>query len=734
MTDAYSDSIEHLRHELTRIDLQLRRAIAVTRARLSGSETGELRGLVISEHEIDSMAGPYDIAGEVWRAEELVRDELVPLDQQIAELRASIDRRLQATRAAGRALRLVTCAEALSLSQAEVDLLLLALAPEIEPRYETIYAYLQNDVTRKRPSVDLCLNVVCRGAREKLFARRLLAEDAPLSHYGVVDLFDEAYDRSPALLRKFVKVRESVVRTLLEQSAGAPELGTFAATSGEDPLRDIAAATGAQIRNLAALLVNSPGGKGVVYLSGTSAHALDAATRLLAHELGRPLLRVELAQIESEPWPRLASLARETLLGHAILSVRQSDELTDDSHAPTNGKNAAAAMAALALAARGPLIVAGASSAAADLPPSTQLWRVAVEPADYATRVDTWTDVLGGRGIVADAPRLADTFRFGADRIQQTGSLAHSLAVLRDPADPRPSMNDLLDAGRALTAANLRRFAIPIEPRYGWEDLVLPDDRMKQLRGVAARIKQRRKVHRDWGFGRKLARGKGVSVLFSGASGTGKTMAAEVLASELAIDLYQIDLSSVVSKYIGETERNLSAIFNEAENSQTLLFFDEADALYGKRTEVKDAHDRYANIEVDYLLQRMEQYTGPVVLATNFQKNLDEAFLRRLHDVIEFPFPDAGARERIWRGHFPTEAPREPDLDFAFLGKQFNLTGGSIRNIVLNAAFLASYDDVRIGMSHLLAALRSEYQKQGKLLMSADLGPYAGALHSEGIV
>jgi SpoVK/Ycf46/Vps4 family AAA+-type ATPase len=236
-------------------------------------------------------------------------------------------------------------------------------------------------------------------------------------------------------------------------------------------------------------------------------------------------------------------------------------------------------------------------------------------------------------------------------------------------------------------------------------------------------------VNRDWDFGRKLARSPGLNVLFSGPSGTGKTMAAEVLAGELSLQLFQIDLSTVVSKYIGETERNLSVIFREAELSQSLLFFDEADALFGKRTEVKDAHDRYANIEVNYLLQRIEQYRGLVVLATNFQKNLDEAFLRRLHCLVEFPFPEQEAREQIWKLHFPVKAPRNPDLDFRFLAKH-NLSGGSIRNVVIEAAFLAAQEggaQGRISMDHVIEALKHEHQKQGKLVMKTDLGPYSRA-------
>jgi SpoVK/Ycf46/Vps4 family AAA+-type ATPase len=267
-----------------------------------------------------------------------------------------------------------------------------------------------------------------------------------------------------------------------------------------------------------------------------------------------------------------------------------------------------------------------------------------------------------------------------------------------------------------------------MEPRYGWEDLVLPEDRMRQLHAIASRMRFRSIVHRDWDMGKKLARGRGLSVLFSGPTGAGKTMAADVLANELSLHLFQIDLSTVVSKYIGETELNLNAIFHEAELSQSLLFFDEAESLFAKRTEVKDAHDRYANIEVNYLLQRIEQYQGVVVLATNFQKNLDEAFLRRLHHVVEFPFPDEEAREKIWRLHLAGKAPKADDLDYGFLASQFQLSGGSIRNVVVEAAFLAAEElGVKgpISIDHVIEALKHEYQKQGKLVMKTDLGRFA---------
>jgi SpoVK/Ycf46/Vps4 family AAA+-type ATPase len=226
----------------------------------------------------------------------------------------------------------------------------------------------------------------------------------------------------------------------------------------------------------------------------------------------------------------------------------------------------------------------------------------------------------------------------------------------------------------------------------------------------------------EWGFDRKLSFGKGVNALFAGPSGTGKSMAAEIVAGELGLDLYRIDLSGVVSKYIGETEQNLDRVFRAAEGSNAILFFDEADALFGKRSEVRDSHDRYANIEISYLLQKMEEYEGVAILATNLRQNLDESFVRRLAFTIHFPFPDEADRRRIWSGIWPAEAPLARDVDPDFLSRQFKLTGGNIKNIALAAAFLAAQNGGMVTMSHLLQATRREFQKLGKTSMPAELG------------
>jgi SpoVK/Ycf46/Vps4 family AAA+-type ATPase len=287
-----------------------------------------------------------------------------------------------------------------------------------------------------------------------------------------------------------------------------------------------------------------------------------------------------------------------------------------------------------------------------------------------------------------------------------------------DVSRPRWQSSQAIRAASPNADNRMDELAQHIEPLATWNDLVLPEPQRATLREIAAHVRRMSVVYGDWGFAGKSTRGLGISALFSGASGTGKTMAAEVLANELALALYRIDLSAVVSKYIGETEKNLRRLFDAAEETGAILFFDEADALFGRRSEVKDSHDRYANIEVSYLLQQMEAYRGLAILTTNFKSALDPAFLRRIRFIVNFPFPDAGQRAEIWRRVFPSQTP-VAGIDVGRL-TQLNVAGGSIRNIAMNAAFLAADAGEPVRMSHLLAAARGEYAKLEKPMTDAE--------------
>ncbi len=336
-----------------------------------------------------------------------------------------------------------------------------------------------------------------------------------------------------------------------------------------------------------------------------------------------------------------------------------------------------------------------------------------------------WLRELGASGAALNGTldALVGQFRLDGESIRaacvdaRARSHARSQARAADDLDGPAEPDDLWDACRAQTSPLLDDLAQRIEVRTEWKDLVLPPDQMQVLREIVARARHQLRVHRDWGFGAS-GRGLGLGVLFSGPSGTGKTLAAEVLATELRLDLYRVDLSQVVSKYIGETEKNLRRVFDAAENGGSILLFDEADALFGKRSEVKDAHDRYANVEVSYLLQRMEAYRGLAILTTNLPEALDQAFLRRLAFIVRFPFPSPAQREAMWERVFPPQTPTA-GLNGARLA-QLNVAGGTIRNVALQAAFLAASEDQPVTMEHLLRAARREASKSERGLGSGE--------------
>jgi hypothetical protein len=330
-----------------------------------------------------------------------------------------------------------------------------------------------------------------------------------------------------------------------------------------------------------------------------------------------------------------------------------------------------------------------------------------------------WEQALGGVTAELDGQLDAIVRQFDLDA---RGVAAAQLQLANALANDREAdlAVEIWNACRMQARTALDDLAQWIEVRAGWDDIVLPALQLETLRTIVANVRHRARVYDRWGFAQKGSRGLGISALFAGPTGTGKTMAAEVLARELHLDLYRIDLSAVVSKYIGETEKNLRRVFDAAEAGGAILLFDEADALFGKRTEVKDSHDRYANIEVSYLLQRMEAYRGLAILTTNFRGALDHAFMRRLRFVVDFPFPNAEQRREIWRRIFPRETPTE-QLDMVRLA-QLNVAGGNIRNIALQAAFLAADDRHPVRMEHIRRAARSEYAKLERPLAGAELG------------
>jgi len=436
-----------------------------------------------------------------------------------------------------------------------------------------------------------------------------------------------------------------------------------------------------------------------VLLSGDDRDGQQDVAAQLAGELGVSLFHLHALDIPAQAHEQgsLAALwQREAaLLGAGLLVTHAQDD-------------SPGALARLAAQIDGLVIVAGRSAPLID----GDTLHLVVNRPDASAQRELWQAALQTRAQafapVLDA--LAGHYRLSARRI------ARAAPRIRD-RDPGRAVAGLQQLHRG-DGSPMAGLAQPIDPRAVWDDLVLPEAQRRMLRQIAVHARHRLTVHHDWGFADKSARGLGIATLFWGDSGTGKTLAAEVLANTLGLALYRIDLSAVVSKYIGETEKNLRKVFDAAEDIGAILLFDEADALFGKRSEVKDSHDRYANIEVSYLLQRMETYQGLAILTTNHKAALDTAFQRRLRFLVHFPFPDAGQREAIWRTVFPHSTPLG-DLDYAALAR-LNAAGGTIRNIALNAAFLAAEAGTPVSMAHLLRAAHVEAGKREKPLSDAE--------------
>jgi hypothetical protein len=425
------------------------------------------------------------------------------------------------------------------------------------------------------------------------------------------------------------------------------------------------------------------------------------------------LLGVRLAMIRSADVPNTAGdragvarlWEREHAMSGAVLFLDLCDDGPETSRAPL--ELAEILDAPLILATREPVFLRRLSAARIEVPrPSTleqtEVWRHALPAGTFCPPEILESVAAQFRGGWITAEAVAATLR----------------GTLEVGAEPALVARALHDACRLASRRRLDSLAARITCTVGWEDLVVPSHTSKPLHEIAGQLRNRARVYETWGFGDRSDRGLGVSALFHGDSGTGKTLAAEVIANELALDLYRVDLSRVVSKYIGETEKNLRRVFDAAEESGAILLFDEADALFGKRSEVKDSHDRYANVEVSYLLSRMETYRGLAILTTNFRQALDSAFVRRIRFIVHFPFPDVSQRAAIWSRAFPTKTPTQ-NVNPAALARMA-VTGGSIRNIAIAAAFLAADAHQPVSHSHILAAATTEYGKLNKSLTDAE--------------
>jgi SpoVK/Ycf46/Vps4 family AAA+-type ATPase len=711
----YIDNAEHLVDELRWLDVLI--GLRTKTLALQGEaapETQVARTAYITSAEVEWLLAEHAARPRDDEAVTVLRSAL-------AKLRGNIDDRVAQSLVQNVDLALPRLCFLFGLSPFEHAAIVILLAPELRRTYDRVYAYLQDDLTRKRPSVDLILTLLCDGERARWEAQQRFSDGATMLRAALVEkVIDPHHPSGSSSLSQYLKLDPRICAFLMghhHPDARLAELTRwYEPSSTPNPLPMDAEVAAGLWRLIEQHLgrETSQRSKLVLYFHGPHGIGKRELSLHIGRRLNCRLLTIDADTLlargaEAEGLLRLAF--REALLQGALLLVERADLLLQDS--------ARVVLSALqtAISDFGWLVLLAGRTPWIDEKALSGCFFHATQLShpDVPVRMAMWKHCLADQlSAAADqSAQLAAKFRLTPGQIRAAVDLARAQSLLK-PGPKEITTADLTKACREQSNQRLREFAVKVDPHYGWDDLVLPQDKLVHLREICDQVRHQYLVFGDWGFGKKLGHGKGLSILFSGVSGTGKTMAAEVLAGDLELDLYKVDLSGVVSKFIGETEKNLARIFAEAETSNAVLFFDEADALFGKRTEVSDAHDRYANIETSYLLQKMEEYKGVVILATNLRENMDDAFARRIRFVVEFPFPNEASRERIWQTHFPAEAPVSLDVDCQKLAQTFQIAGGTIKNIVLNAAFLAAADGVAISPQHLLHGTKREFEKAGK--------------------
>lgn len=657
-------------------------------------------GLVVSREEFEHNLVK---AAQLGLAVQLDQEEA----DQLAASRAVIQTRLARTEGE---FPLLSLFRRCGLDEFGQSCVVLAYAASLDKKYEKLLAYLQDDITQKAPAAALAV---------QLFLPAGSTVEEYLSHFSRRDVFTGLFDREKLAAGQLVL--HSAVLEFLSTGTVAPLPGIRLFDGGtQRPGHPLVIGQDAARR--LELLLEEPGERAVCVTGGPGSGKRFQVECLMARRRRRCVF-VELnCERKAERAREGVLIARLTGAGLCFLHMEGRDEegkpLPPDERLLREILDMEPPCPQVFFLSRMPIRA------------RLQRLTVGVELPDptEGERIRLFRTFLEGLeledGLTVE--ELAAKFRFSPRQIRQACQQAAGLAGL----DGRSAVTsrEMHQCCYRQVVHRLGELASRVRPAFTWGDVVMPEDQKRLLQHAVGHIKFQHKVYTQWGFDRKITYGRGLSILFAGAPGTGKTMCAQVIANELNMEMYKINISQIVSKYIGETEKNLQAVFAEAKRSNCVLFFDECDALFGKRSEVKDAHDRNANVEVAYLLQQIEEYDGVCILATNLIGNMDEAFMRRITYVIRFPFPDAAMREEIYRRTMPPEAPLSDDIDWAFLAEKFELSGGHIKNIVLSGAFLAALEDQPIGMSHLLRSAVGEMKKNDIVVVREELREYADLL------
>jgi hypothetical protein len=720
--EAYERLADYLQDELVRLDVVVESEIR----RISQA------GMLPDE---ESTGGLIDMAMTPEEAMQLLNEEPHHLRMTedyralVEQLDGRIASRLSATRERGAELPVHHLQDRFGLDDLDLRMLMAALAPHMDRKYLRLFGYLHDDLTRQYITPDLLIRLCCRSETERQAAfERLIGAKGVWRSFAVRPPASEALHHSSVLLQP-LRLADRIIHYLL--GLEWRYTGSLASLrfhpAGEEPppiLADGGLYERLERRACASALES---GTVIWLLHGPSGSGKTLHARHIGRSLGRSLLEWNVSRAPADDAAfaeTVKQMLLEAKLRNAIPAFDQAHRLADAEGA-RDGR--LSRLVELLAEWNGIAFLFGEEEfRPPSLPPGVRMLSDAIPLPGLEQSRLLWQRMAERRLPIGEdvAAALAAKFRFPPGLIVQ----AVETALHTEPPEAPQADADIASlAARRLEAAarsgmsrRISGKAVKLESEFRWDDLVLPEDTIALLKQAALRLSHRHTVMHRWGFDAKLPYGRGISMLFTGPPGTGKTMSAMVMGNEMGVDVYRVDLSRVVSKYIGETEKNLGEIFDQARYGGAILFFDEADALFGKRSEVKDAHDKYANMETSYLLQKMEEYDGLTILATNFKQNLDDAFLRRIQYVVRFPFPDAAQRERLWRSCLPPAMP-VAELDIPGLARKFELAGGPIKNIVLTAAYLAAGEGSPVAMRHIMAGIVQEYKKTGKVLLKEQL-------------
>ncbi len=740
----YANPFEHIKDELKLLDLKLFLLFNISRNDSDIEEQNDprLKSIIIQEKELEY----YFKDSSDFKKNEKIDDIL----KEINSYQKIISSRKKKSIKSGIILPIEKISGSLSLSDEEKQIILLCMAPEIDRKYQRIFAFLNDDLTKKKPTVDLAIKFLTQDFEERIKKMKYFSPNSRLIKFGIIEF--EKSDEN--FISQMLKINTDLLSQILDTGDHTNKTNRISnlvrpARKHEniivnpshieiiEKLREYLKIKKNKSNNIIGSN-NFDKYPFVIYLNGKEGNWKSDLVKKICNSLKINLIMTDAQYLAKQDKEKNSYryLLRELLIQDAILYIKNFDLFfkLDD----TNKQNLTAFWNNL-YEFYGIIFIEGEKIwpyNKQDIPRKKFL-NIEFPDMTYNDRVHVWKSVLESNNITGiDPKQIAKKFKFSQDQIH---SIVSDVLNFID-YDKDQSISESLMDSKYISPQIVYNFcnkesnkllmttATRIIPQFDMGDIILPVKKKQELEEIINYIKYREKVFGEWGFRKKIRYHEGLNILFYGRSGTGKTMAAEIIANELNLDLYKIDLSMIISKYIGETEKNINKIFQEAETSNSIIFFDEADAIFGKRVKIRDSHDRYSNTEINYLLQKLESHNEIIILATNFKDNMDSAFFRRIRFHIEFPFPEEIERLKIWKTIFPQPnfylSNDISNKDFGFIAKNFQLSGANIRDAAISAAFLAASEGKNITIKHIIQSIKKEYEKEGRGMLKTEFERY----------